>query len=94
MKVLRLIVLSLVICLIIPVLFGCSHSEDNVRSVTVTLVGDTGLGLNEKARALIREHGYGASFRYVRFALQESDFLIGNNETPIVGPKKKTLFEK
>ena len=49
--------------------------------MTITFVGDTGEG--DQAQDFVKQYGLRKSFENVRAALKNTDFLVGNGETPI-----------
>ena len=80
----------MLICVFLAALAGCrcdknSPAKTSGPAITVTFVGDTGLG--DQAVEFVAEHGLRKSFERMREALGSTDFLIGNGETPIADAK-------
>jgi len=57
------------------------HRQRPGPFITITFVGDTGEG--DQAQDFVAQYGLHKSFENVRAALKNTDFLIGNGETPI-----------
>jgi poly-gamma-glutamate capsule biosynthesis protein CapA/YwtB (metallophosphatase superfamily) len=78
-------VLAVLLIILVLVFSACAkhkhHSPRPGPFVTITFVGDTGEG--DQAQEFVAQYGLHKSFENVRAALKETDFLIGNGETPI-----------
>ncbi len=57
------------------------HTPRTGPFITLTFVGDTGQG--DQAQDFVAKYGLHKSFENLRAALKNTDFLIGNGETPI-----------
>jgi len=60
---------------------GCTKKDAPSATMRVTFVGDTGLG--DQAVEFVKQYGLAKSFEKIRASLGDTDFLIGNAETPI-----------
>ncbi|MDP8224800.1 MAG: CapA family protein [Candidatus Lernaella stagnicola] len=67
-------------------------SVDEPTVMTVTLVGDLGLGLAVESYPWIKKNGYDAAFEHVRPHMKGADYFVANLETPIVDPEMETVF--